>query len=555
MVNQIWLGKYDPPAIMQETQKRAESNGFKYKLWNWKSLGDTFGFYLFWNFKIDHVAEFVYSFLVKYYIWQILEKVEGYGVFLDANRPLIPEMITSINEAKEDIVLGPMFNPYFVVCKNTQAAVIASTQIRKELDHRYQISHAKMFDFLYRNKPNILGRKYMYCTMVPIWQTKGIRVTNLGILAGKEQDLPLTDFIPAIYPKFNNSLITLDRSSAVTTVDAATPKKRSGAISCSLPSSARRVIVMGNECIGITDISTYAVPDDVIVHINACTYLKYTGTNAKLTNIVYYDKASLLPANIRNNSEALRAARQIYPGSAFESFEWRKKTTSQISSSVALAVSYKEKYDELPVILYGYNVADDVSNGNDSELEEVLLKEHGITVYAPTYEVLFLVLSSSKRKLRWLNAEATWCKKTENTHHTWRFAYASPKKVASNIEHAWAIPCAEDVDVSLKSFIETLKNAARMRFKYVYICKDLAEPDPSVIWSILRTGLHKCVGAREYDSNMDLLYFNLGIGACLNRDVFENCLVHLNDADDCTVDIALAKALKKANVALEQMPS
>ncbi len=542
---------------MQRTEEKTRARGLKYKRWSWKELGDTFGFYLFWDFNLDHVAVQVYSFLAKYYLWQIMEHTDNYNIFLDADRTLTDDMIDYARVAREDVILGPNYNPYFAACKSTRAAAVANRQIRNDLDLRYRVLGDKMFDFFWKNSPNILGRKFIYCTMVPVWRMSGIYVTNTAILAGTETEAPITNFVPAIYPKYNNPLLRTASATASTSTETAvtvTPKRKSiNAISCTLPGTTRRIIVVGDDCTGITDLKTFAVADDAVIHTNACRYLSHTGANANITNIIYYDKASYLPDGVTKNESVLKASRQIYPSSTFEGFEWKKKVSSEIASSVALACSYKEKHMDTPVVLYGHNVADDASNGNDSELEDVLLKDHDIKVFSPTYEVLYLVLTSFRRKLRWFNAESTWCKKMENTHHTWRFAYASKNKTASKIDNAWAIPVVEDVDVAPKSFYAALRNAARMNFKYIYICKDLAEPDPLDIWSVLLHDVHKCIGYREYDNVTELLYFNLAKGACLNRETFEACLINMDLADETTIDLALARALKRSNIALEAL--
>lgn len=528
----------------------------KYRLWDWKTLGETFGYYLFWKFEIANVAEFVYAFLVKYYVWQILERTEGVGIFLEAHTPLNHEHIECIKNAKEDIVLGPYFKPNFIICNNRAAAKLANKTIHDDMERRYTVNRKHMFDFLCTNRPNILGQKFMVCTMIPTWQNKGFRVTDTGLLTGKEEDTPLTNFIPAFYPAMATTTTTIaepEEQELNTIDDEIFTSRKSNSISCILPATTERVIVMGNDCIGITDISSFSLPNDAIIHINSCEYLKYTVNKPELTNIVYYSNFDLLPNTVTQNKQLLSKATQLYPGTSFDGFVWQKRVTSKVSSNVALACSYKEAHKKLPVYLYGYNVADDISTGDDSELEEVLLNEYGVTVCVPSYEVLYLVLTSDKRKLRWITAEATWCKKMIGTHHTWRFVYATPKPSASNIPHAWAVQGKEDTDQSLESFLAALKNAARMRFKYIFICKDTAEPDPLVIWSILLSGTHKCIGAREFAYDLNLFYFNLFKGACLDRETFDKMLPLISTEDNCTVDIALAKALKSANVALSRM--
>lgn len=533
---------------MRQTKQLAEELGWEYELWDWDKLTSIYGAYMFKNFRIGHVARCVYALLVRYYTWQVLAASKyATTVFLDGEQELTHDHLAFIANSDYDIVLGKENDPGFIVCRNHKAAVLARNETREDLNRRYRACGKHMFDFLADSMKRIFGKQFLFLTMIPLWKFHELTVRNLDTdTPDEDTSEPKTEFIPYV-----SNDIVLSKQTAIKRREL-----KAGAITAIVPPLTQRIIVMGKDCMGLTDVHTFVQPGDTVIHFNECSYYKEASSVNDVTNIIFYDKQTKLPMFIRESEELMKSAQQLFPGSSFNGYLWRERVASSITMPVALACSYKEINSNLQVILYGYNVADDCTTGVDSELEELILQETNVDAYTPSYEVLYLILTTAANKMQWIIAESSWIKKMERTHHTWRFAYPFVKtQIPTALDHAWALPTTKlSTDLTSRdNVLAAVRNAARMKFDYVYICADTATPDPLEVWKSILEKKPKAIGNRYYDVQNNLWKLSLTQGTCLSRETSDIFLKFLKqNTEEQDAEHILAEALRQNGIAVEK---
>lgn len=583
IVNQIWLGNRPAPTQMQVTQALAEQHHWDYIRWDLDALTNFFGAYIFENFNAQNLTDQASALLVKYYMWYVLATSQGPAIFLDATRAIKPEYIPILEtDNLEGVILGSKFNPGFTACISHQATVIACTQIRQLLDRRLQTLGDKVFDFLLKSGPNLIGSRFTFLTLLPNWKYAGITVQDIDVLAGVSSDSPKSKVLPPekllpkpvkkarAYPDSYNTNVRKTVASRINavqpifTVSTTTTKdttqetgSKLSSITCLIDRSTQRVVIMGEETIGLTDPYMFIKGGDFVIHYNACPFLLETLNIDNTVNAAYYDSREALSKTAIANAPFLRFTTQLYPTASFKDFEWASAVTSRISPYIALACSYREKHPNTPVIIYGYNLTDDYAKGYDVELEVSLCERLRIEVHRPAYEILYLIFTTGKSQLRWYNATMTWIAKMKNTHHSWRFICAATENTTKpTVERVLPLPDAGDDGEALtsKKLYAAMHMAERMRFSYLYLCSDMAAPDPLQVWKIQRLNTFKAVGARKMDYIKEQLYFDLNQGACITRETFDTMLPRITASDTTTADDALATALHESKIALMEMP-
>lgn len=567
---------------MQSTQALAEQHHWDYIRWDFDALINFFGAYIFENFNEKNLSEQSSALLVKYYMWYVLATCQGPSIFLDATRTIKQEYLPVLeSEDLEGVLLGSKFNPGFTACVTHQAAIIACTQIRQLLDRRLQTLGEKVFDFLLESGPNLIGSRFTFLTLMPNWKYAGITVQDIDVVAGVSSDAPKSKVLPPekllpkpvkkarAYPENYNvnlrkeaakQFYTPQTIAAAKTASQATTQETSSKLSplsCLIDRSTQRVVIMGEETIGLTDPYMFIKGGDFVLHYNACPFLLETLNIDDTVNAAFYDNRDALSKTAVANAPFLRFTSQLYPEASFKGFEWASAVSSRISPYVALACSYKEKHPNIPVIIYGYNLTDDYAKGYDVELEVSLCERLRIEVHRPAYEILYFIFTTAKSQLRWYNATMTWIAKMKNTHHSWRFICAATENATKpTIDRVLMLPDAGDDSEALtsKKLYAAMHVAERMRFSYLYLCSDMAAPDPLKIWKIQRLNTFKAVGARKMDYIKEQLYFDLNQGACITRETFDTILPHITADDDTTAEDALATALHENKIALMEMP-
>lgn len=563
ILNQIWLGPAKPPEQMEIAKNTALQLGMEYKRWNWTALTTMFGFFYFRNFRIERVSNRTYAFLVKCYLWYILDLYRTDVMFLDADKTLPFDSLRAPNFSQPGVYFGKGYDPWFVACNNRRAPKFAKERIEFHLRTREKANGVNMFLFLREVKYNIFGGRFTRSTLTPFFRNRQIKVFDT---CDPTIDVPPVEtpakisLRPAPFERKPDAYMAITNVEQLDMQLSAISGKRKFAvppIAALVPVGTKRIIIMGETVIGLTFLNMFVEEGDVLVHINSCQHLAGTQNLKGTAHAVYYDKQSLLPMEVRLNNERFLCCTRLFHETSFSPYKWYALTSSRIATPVALACSYKEQNPDVPVIIYGHNTADDLTHRYSTDMEESLLSINQIQLYLPHYDILFIVLTESTQISRCLTIETTWGKLLQYTSHALRFCYFDSANKEVPIDKAWPFLEPSSRAGKGKLMIRALKNAAHMHFKYVFVCHASTGVHPSHLWAhVLNAQVHISCN-RRYDASRNLLCPSVASGVCIEDSIFRKLLPLLTDelADECndSPDVILGRAIQDAHVPLEDV--
>lgn len=548
-VNQIWIGNNPPAEQLKATEQKAKSFGWGYRLWNWGELTSTFGYFYFLNFLIERLNEHALTFLSKFYMWHILACSKENGIYLDATKTLpFDEVYGTYTFSSPGVYTSSDYTPWFVACNVPEAAELAKAQVIHELDIRYKANGDRMFKFFLSSNYNMIGKRYFQNTLIPIWRSHKIEVYN-NINPFKVTSLydDVPDYLlPSVaYGKARPAAIT----PGVNKIMAAREGKKVAPVITAAPGDTGRIVIIGEEVRGITDIDVISKYRDLFIHVDTCPLFDHVMGKVNVQHSVYYTDPTLVPPFVQEKKNSVVNYTMILPDS-FLGYKWSNNIISKISPRVALACSYKELNQNIPVVLYGYNIGDDVAHGYDVELEEVLLHQVGVEIVPPKYEVLYLIFTEKGHVKQRGYMKKGWLKDVPDLKCAFRFCY--PASTASDRireKYMWPISTDEKEEDMGKQIYAAMVNACRLTFNYLFLLPDTVELNPST----LRMGLNKehpiTFGKRGYEEDGDVLTYDFSSGIGLNRYAVENILSALKEGESTSPELMLAHAIKACGLA------
>lgn len=550
---------------MEVTKNTALRLGMEYKRWNWTALTSMFGYFYFRNFRIDQVTNRTYAFLVKCYIWYILDIFRTDSMFLDADKELPFTSLDAPLFSQKGVYFGEGYDPWFIACRHRHAPGYAKKRIESVLRAQERANGVNMFLFLRDKKYNIFGGKFAKNTLTPLLRSKQIQVfdnCDPQVVSPSEEPQLQMSLRPTHYERKPDNYLpitTTEQLDITLNISSAKRKFTIPPISALVPMPTKRIIIMGEKIIGLTFLNMFMQEGDVLVHINSCPQLAGTQTIPGTEHAIYYEKQSLLPIEVRLNSKQFLCCTRIFHESSFTPYKWFLITASRIATPVALACSYKEQNPEIPVILYGHNIADDITHGFNTDIEESLISINQIQLCLPHYDILFIVLSDISQIQRCVTIEKTWGKLLQYTSHILRFCYTNTPNTEAALENSWPFPVIKQTTSTGHLLAQAVKNASHMHFKYVFICHASTGVHPAHLWSyIVNSQVHISCN-RQYDFARSLLYPSVASGVCIEESIFQKIapLITPDLAEECggNPDIMLGRAIQEAHVPITDVPT
>lgn len=554
VVNQIWIGNNPPTEKLEATEKQAKAFGWNYRFWNWKDLTSTFGAFYFFNFLLDRLNEHALTFLSKFYMWHVLSICKDGGIYLDATKSFpFDEAYGKYTFSRPGVYTSPDYTPWFVACNLPEAVELAKAQVLHELEIRYKANGDRMFKFFLSSNYNMIGQRYFQNTLIPIWKSHQIEIfNNINPFKVTSMYSEVPDYLlPSVaYGKAKPALIT---AKAQKIIQAGENNKIAPVITVA-PKDTKRIMVIGEEVMGITDIDINSQYRDLFIHVDTCPLFDHVMGKVNVQHSVYYTDPSLVPKPVRDKKDDLVDYTLLIPPHSFSGYNWMSNVVSPVSPRVALACSYKELNSKVPVLLYGHNLGDDAAKGYDVELEEVLLKQTEVEVVPPMYPVLFLILSRKKHVKQRILLSKSWVKEIPEIRCAYRFCYAAKER--SKEKYTWPLLHAgndeDDADIGKKLYAAMI-NACRITFNYLFIIPDDGDINPKKLLEGIDKEHPVTFGKRSYEEYEDVLTYDLSSGIGLNKEAVEKILSMLTqekvDQMSARPDLMLAHAIKACSLA------
>lgn len=523
VVNQIWIGGNPPAEKLRETKEKSLSFGWDYRLWTWDDLTSTFGFFFFRNFILEKLNDTALTFLAKFYLWHILAMQKDHGMFLDATREFpFSEVYGDYTFARPGVYTSPTYTPWFIACSHPEAAALAKGQVTSSLELRYKANRERMFKFFLTSKYNILGQRYFQNTLMPLFRTHGVKVYN-DVNPFKTSPLysDIPDYLlPSVaFGRAGNISITPAAHKILT----ASAQRKVKPVITLVPVNVSRVVILGDDIMGITDPDVISQKGDLFIHVDSCPSFTRVEWVENIYHSVYFTRENLVPREVREKKEEFVSYSQVIPSASFYGYKWTENLASSVSPRLSLACSFRELNPDIPVILYGYNQADNLAHGYDSELEEVLAKQSGVTIVPPKYSFLYLILTRRGNLMQRVKLKRGWLHYLSD-HSTYRFIHGGKQ---GKEDHTWAFTGVgddeKDDDIGLRVYAAMI-NALQMNFDYLFLLPDDKEVDPLSVENWVDREKPVTFGVREYLRDEDVLVYSFSHGVGLSRTAVEKVL-------------------------------
>lgn len=557
VVNQIWLGSNPPIDQLNATKEKAIALGCSYRLWEWDELTARFGSFYFGNLDIERIPDQGLTFLTKFYMWFILEMYRGRGMYLDATRELpFSTLDPHVDFALAGVYTTKDYEPWFLVSTSISAISLAKFHLIRDLEIRRKVNGQWMFHFFSTALRNIIGTRFFQNTLMPVWKSEGIRIFNSPNPETTTPQLPEPEFRPS---KEENTPPQSEKESiSIHELQERTRKLKIKPIFALTPQDCKRVVIVGDTVMGITNVETLVQADDLLVYTDKCPFLHLTQAYKDISHAIYYTSSSTLPSYVRDNKDQYFDVQQVIPNAAFNGYYWKENIKSTISLPVALALSYKELNPSLPVILHGHTTADDIMGNFDSGLEEVLMRQKNIVVTPPCYDLLVLVLSREGNALHRVKLGNEFEKEIEYTKYTYRICFSTPKEKYYGVtEKTWPLRHAGDDDkddeIGKKMYV-ALKNARNMRFKYLFLMLDDTQVNIRNLGKWTEGNTPQTFGKRVYVEEEDILAYDLSYGFGFSWDALTTIMKTLSpeiiEATCARPDILLAHVIQERHLGM-----